>query len=162
MTFDTTSAIKNLKIQSITLKLECQSYHVTPPITTNQTASESIADEKHHRRTFLDFFHSHGKAPKQKTTSAHGAVNEVEHLPVEIKSELSFPLLPATEVNTELKPGRHAYAFEIDLPSDWPVTTALDNNASEVLMLVSRFHGTIEVENVKEECYAFLHVVETL
>ncbi|KAJ3073069.1 hypothetical protein HDU98_002275 [Podochytrium sp. JEL0797] len=164
VTFDTTSAIKHMVIHSIIVKLECQEYRVTPPNADHSVPSgdSSSAPKPRRRGSFSEFFQKHGAAPmlSHKKTSAYGAVNEVEHLPVETKSDITFSILPQNLVDTELAPGKHVYPFEVDLPRDWPVVSAADDKHGDVLMLISRLHGIVEVEGVKDECFSFLHVVE--
>ncbi|KAI9335993.1 hypothetical protein BDR26DRAFT_865509 [Obelidium mucronatum] len=165
--FDTTVA--DIHIQAATLKLECLEFHITPPttpeyneatpaVTGTQDAHATTHHENHHLN-FLTFFHKHGKAPKKAKKTALSLVSHEDHLPNEIKFESTISLIPASENNTVIKPGRHEYEFSINLPQNLPLTTAVDRASNDVVLIVSRLHAVIQIENVKEEVFSVLHVL---
>ncbi|KAJ3028641.1 UNVERIFIED_CONTAM: hypothetical protein HDU68_001222 [Siphonaria sp. JEL0065] len=173
--FDTT--VQNVHLQAATLKLECLEYHISPPSTPEYTTTPPVATpfqvaaavpEKSHRH-FLDFFHKHGKAPKKIAVSTSAAnpaaadsgvlVTHEEHYANDIKFEHTISLIPAAENNSIIKPGRHEYEFTIQLPQNFPLTSAVDKSATEVILVVSRLHAVIQIENVKEDVYHVVHVL---
>ncbi|KAJ3010049.1 UNVERIFIED_CONTAM: hypothetical protein HDU68_002361 [Siphonaria sp. JEL0065] len=174
--FDTT--IQNVHLQAATLKLECLEYHISPPSTPEYASTPPVATpfqvaapmpEKGHHKHFLDFFHKYGKAPKKIATSASTVnstavdsgvlVTHEEHYANEIKFEHTISLIPATESNSIIKPGRHEYEFTIQLPQNFPLTSAVDKSAIDVILVVSRLHAVIQIENVKEDVYHVIHVL---
>ncbi|KAJ3052014.1 hypothetical protein HDU99_008269, partial [Rhizoclosmatium hyalinum] len=124
-------------------------YHVAPP---NVDVSATTVQSQSHHIAFLDFFRKHGRAPVTQDDEPH-------NLPFEVKFQSQLSLLNAKEVGSELIQGQHEYSFEVQVPLEFPLTKAEEHGTTDVILVVSRLHATVQVEGVREECYKILHVL---
>ncbi|KAJ3210046.1 hypothetical protein HDU82_008916 [Entophlyctis luteolus] len=156
--FDTTQP--NLNLQEITVIVESLEYHVSPPTASANAADAAVADaanvknanSDHHHKGFLDFFKRHGKAPGLSLNIASHVQNDSN------KFELVVPITTAPAI---INAGRHEYPFEVTIPTNIPVTSAVQKNADDVVLLLYRYHAVIKIEGATEDGEAF-HVLHVL
>ncbi|KAJ3140401.1 hypothetical protein HK100_009951 [Physocladia obscura] len=156
--FDTTHG--DHTVEEITLKVEALEYHVSPPdhsehaadiAASEVSAAKANAARSDHHIAFLSHFKKTGRAPAL-------SANIAKHEQHDVKFETTIQVLSTP---TPIEQGRHEYDFELTIPSDAPLTTAIEKSEDDVVLILYRYHAVIKVTGATRDAEAFhsLHVL---